>query len=204
MNLIIGLGNPGPEYALSRHNAGFMALTLLAEKKLSTTPSRFKSSQAIKGSLKGRPVVLAWPQTYMNLSGEAVLELASFYKIKGEDILIVHDEMDLAPGKIKLTLGGNPAGHNGLASISSLLKQNFCRLKIGIGRPPKDIFTQGHADYVLGSFLDLELPLVKESLEMAAEAAEMWLHQGLTHAQNHINRRQRTSKPQPQPQPPKD
>ena len=198
MNLIIGLGNPGPGYALSRHNAGFMALTRLAEKRISTPPSRFKSSQAIKGSLKGHPVVLAWPQTYMNLSGEAVLELASFYKIKGEDILVVHDEMDLPPGRIKLTLGGNPAGHNGLASINSLLKQDFCRLKIGIGRPPKEIFTQGHADYVLGSFLDLEWPLVEESLEMAAEAAEIWLHQGLTQAQNQINRRQREHKAKPQ------
>lgn len=191
MHLIIGLGNPGPQYAQNRHNAGFMALTQLAEKLSQASAGRFKSSLALKTSLGGCPVVLAWPQTYMNLSGEAVLELASFYKISKENILVLHDEMDLPPGRIKLVTGGGTAGHNGLNSIVTHLGQNFTRIKIGIGRPPKEIFTQpqGHADYVLNDFLELERPLLEESFKMAVEASETWVTGGLTKAQNKINRR---------------
>lgn len=197
MHLIVGLGNPGQQYVHTRHNAGFLALERLAEKYLPERPVNFKSSLVIKGRIEGRPVTLAWPQTYMNLSGEAVRELAGFYKISGENILVLHDEMDLAPGLLKMAYGGGTAGHNGLSSILAMLKEDFCRLKIGIGRPPKEIFTRGSADYVLGRFLDLEWPLVDKALDEAVEAAADWLADGLTKAQNKVNRRQKKKKERP-------
>lgn len=189
MRIIVGLGNPGQRYANTRHNAGFMALDRLARKLSFDPPAGFKSSLVSKGRFKGGQVVLAWPQTYMNLSGEAVRELAGFYKIKGEDILVLHDEMDLSPGLIKLNYGGGVAGHNGLSSILAQIRENFCRLKIGIGRPPKEIFVNGSADYVLGRFLDMEWELVDKALDAAADASITWLVEGLAKAQNQINRR---------------
>ena len=193
MYLIVGLGNPGQQYAFTRHNAGFLGLKRLAEKCGLDPPVRFKSSLVSKGRIEGRPVVLAWPQTYMNLSGEAVRELASFYKISGPEILVLHDEMDLAPGLLKLSYGGGTAGHNGLSSILAMLRGDFCRLKIGIGRPPKEIFTGGSADYVLGRFLEMEWILVDKALDAAAEAAVEWLTLGLSKAQNQVNRRQKSA-----------
>jgi len=191
VHLIVGLGNPGQKYADTRHNAGFMALDALARRCGFDPPVNFKHSLISKGRIEGRPVVLAWPQTFMNLSGEAVLELASFYKIPGEDILVLHDELDLEPGRLKMVYGGGTAGHKGLASILAMLRQDFCRLKIGIGRPPKEIFVNGNVDYVLGRFLDLEWPAVEASLTAAAEAAVDWLSQGLVKAQNQVNKRQK-------------
>ena len=191
MHLLVGLGNPGQQYANTRHNAGFLALERLAGRRGFDPPVHFKSSLISKGRLEGQPVVLAWPQTYMNLSGQAVRELASFYKIDGHSILVMHDEMDLEPGRLKLIFGGGTAGHNGLSSILANLRQDFCRLKIGIGRPPKEIFVNGSADYVLGRFLDIEWPAVNASLDEAAEAAAEWVREGLAKAQNLINRRKK-------------
>ncbi len=133
MRLIVGLGNPGPEYEATRHNAGFMALNRLAGRHGFGRPTHFSGkSYTAKGSIEGHRVVLAWPQTYMNLSGQAVQELASFYKIPGSDILVLHDEMDLPIGRLKMDLGGGAAGHNGLTSIMRLLPDEFCRLRIGM------------------------------------------------------------------------
>ncbi len=189
MHIVVGLGNPGQKYLHTRHNAGFMALDRLAARAGFGQPVRFESSLVAKGRIGGCPVVLAWPQTYMNLSGEAVGELAAFYKISGREILVLHDEMDLAPGRLKLNFGGGTAGHKGLSSILARLRQDFCRLKIGIGRPPREIFVDGNVDYVLGRFLDLEWPAVDRALDDAAEAAVDWVVEGLTKAQNRINRR---------------
>lgn len=198
----MGLGNPGQQYYHTRHNAGFLALERLAAKRGFDPPVHFKSSQISKGRLEGQPVVLAWPQTYMNLSGQAVQELASFYKIDGEDILVMHDEMDLEPGRLKLIYGGGTAGHKGLSSILATLRRDFCRLKIGIGRPPREIFVNGNVDYVLGRFLDIEWPAVDASLDEAAEAAAEWVREGLTKAQNFVNRRKKKTQadlPAPEP-----
>jgi PTH1 family peptidyl-tRNA hydrolase len=201
MHLIVGLGNPGREYEATRHNAGFMALERLAEKQGFDRPTHFKSSQVAKGAIGGNKVVLAWPQTYMNLSGQAVQELANFYKIPGSDILVLHDEMDLPPGRLKLDLGGGAAGHNGLASIMQHLPEEFCRLRIGIGRPPKEFFTSGSADYVLGRFLEMEWPEVDKALSEAAAAAASWLTQGFTKTQLKVNRRPKApKKPKPAPE----
>jgi PTH1 family peptidyl-tRNA hydrolase len=166
-----------------------MALDRLAESLGLGPPRRFKSSLAVSGRLEGRPLVLAWPQTYMNLSGEAVLDLLSFYKIDGRDLLVMHDEMDLPPGRLKMTFGGGTAGHKGLSSILAALRQDFGRLRIGIGRPPKEIFVHGQIDYVLGDFLEPEWPAVNASLAAAASAAKDWALNGLSQAQLKVNRR---------------
>ena len=189
MHIIIGLGNPGLEYRHTRHNAGFLALEHLAGRYGFDPPTHFKSSLVSKGRLECERVVLAWPQTYMNLSGQAALELASFYKVPSENILVMHDEMDLPPGRLKMSFGGGTAGHKGLISILALLKSDFSRLKIGIGRPPKEIFTAGNTDYVLGRFLEMEVPLLEEALELAAETAKIWVLEGLSKAQLRANRR---------------
>ncbi|MCL2029038.1 MAG: aminoacyl-tRNA hydrolase [Deltaproteobacteria bacterium] len=185
MLLIVGLGNPGPGYEHTRHNAGFLALGRLAAKAGFPPPARFRQSLAAKGTVAGTPAVLAWPQTFMNLSGRAVLEAASFYKIQGPDILVLHDEMDLSPGRLKLAFGGGAAGHRGLASILEYWGEDFCRLKIGIGRPA----AAEAADYVLDNFSSREWPLVEETLDRAAEAALAWAAHGLGLAQNLVNRR---------------
>jgi PTH1 family peptidyl-tRNA hydrolase len=187
--LIVGLGNPGREYERTRHNAGFLAAERLAVTFNLTSPVRFKSSQIVRGQVAGEKVVVAWPQTFMNLSGQAVRELAAFYKTPGRDILILHDEMDLAPGRLKMSFGGGLAGHKGLTSILALLREDFCRLKIGVGRPPAEFFSGGSADYVLGRFTDQEWTRVDEALTRAARAAAAWVELGLVMAQNQINRR---------------
>lgn len=194
MKLIVGLGNPGREYEATRHNAGFMALARLAEKEGFECPTHFKSSQVSKGAIGGHKVALAWPQTYMNLSGQAVQELSAFYKVPGVDILVLHDEMDLPPGRLKLDLGGGAAGHNGLTSIMQRLPDEFCRLRIGIGRPPKEFFVNGSADYVLGRFLEIEWPEVDKALDEAASAAASWLTVGFTKTQLRVNRRPKALK----------
>jgi PTH1 family peptidyl-tRNA hydrolase len=185
MLLIVGLGNPGPGYEYTRHNAGFLAAGRLAAKAGFSPPARFRASLAAKGLVGGAPVILAWPQTFMNLSGRAVLELASFYKIPGPDILILHDEMDLPPGRLKLSFGGGAAGHRGLESILEHMGPDFCRLKIGIGRPA----AEEAADYVLDRFSPREWPQMVEALDQAAEAALAWAGRGLALAQNQVNRR---------------
>lgn len=195
VHIIIGLGNPGLEYRHTRHNAGFLALDRLAGRYGFDPPTHFKNSLVSKGRLEdGERVVLAWPQTYMNLSGQAARELASFYKVPGENILVMHDEMDLPTGRLKMSFGGGTAGHKGLVSIMAMLREDFCRLKIGIGRPPKEIFTAGNVDYVLGRFLDMEQPLIDEALDMAAESAYIWVLEGLAKAQLKVNRRPKKTK----------
>jgi PTH1 family peptidyl-tRNA hydrolase len=187
MLLIVGLGNPGPRYEYTRHNAGFLAAGRLADKAGFAPPARFRESLIAHGLAAGVRTVLAWPQTFMNLSGQAVMEAAAFYKIQGQDILVLHDDMDLPPGRLKLSFGGGSAGHKGLDSIMHFLQTDFCRLKIGIGRP---VPAGGEgADYVLERFSSQEWPLMDEALDKAAEAALTWAGRGLTMAQNQINRR---------------
>ncbi|MDR2613242.1 MAG: aminoacyl-tRNA hydrolase [Deltaproteobacteria bacterium] len=198
--LILGLGNPGPAYAGTRHNVGFLALDLFAREGLASAgpPVNFKSSLVVSGSLDGARVILAWPQTYMNLSGHAARELVSFYKIAAlDDMLVIHDEMDLPPGRVKATRGGGSAGHNGMDSLREAVPVDFARLRIGIGRPPRD--PQGHSrgskDWVLSPFGGEEWPLVEESLRGAAELARVWLADGLSAAQRLGNRKPRKPRP---------
>lgn len=137
IKLFVGLGNPGPEYEATRHNAGFWWIDALArELKVSLVPERNWHGLAARTSVNGQTVWLLQPQTYMNLSGKSVAALARFYKIAPEEILVVHDELDILPGQAKLKLGGSHAGHNGLRDIHAQLgTDQYWRLRLGIGHP---------------------------------------------------------------------
>jgi PTH1 family peptidyl-tRNA hydrolase len=135
MFLIVGLGNPGPEHAAQRHNVGFMAVDVIHARHGFQPWRRRFQGQTAEGTLAGVKTLLLKPQTYMNLSGTSVGEAAKFYKIDPADILVIHDEVDLAPGKMRMKTGGGSAGHNGLKSISGHLGDNYRRLRIGIGHP---------------------------------------------------------------------
>ncbi len=188
MHLVVGLGNPGSSYEGTRHNIGFMALTALAQKHEFPEPTRFKKSLIAKKSLKGQPLLLAWPQTYMNLSGEAVAELLAFYKLEKSQLLVLHDELDLPLGRLKLAKDGGSAGHNGINSIVGCCGADFARLKMGITRPSKEAFPGSTADYVLGTFNEPEKETLAESILLAKKGVELWLKEGLTKAQNLVNK----------------
>ena len=137
IKLFVGLGNPGPEYEATRHNAGFWWIDALAgELKVSLAPEKSCHALVARTTLQGRPLWLMKPQTFMNLSGKSVAALARFFKIEPGEILVVHDELDLVPGQIKLKLGGSHAGHNGLRDIHAQLgSPDYWRLRLGIGHP---------------------------------------------------------------------
>ena len=186
IKLVVGLGNPGAEYASTRHNVGFMTI----EKILSGLPSgRFEESSTAEsrlfsGRFRGKNLFLQMPQTYMNLSGKAVAVFARRNAIKPEEILVISDDLDLPLGRMRLRAGGSDGGHNGLKSIiSELGSANFKRLRIGIGHQEAG----STADHVLGSFTADETPVLKEVLERAAEAANCVLSAGINHAMNKYN-----------------
>ncbi len=154
MRLVVGLGNPGSRYARNRHNVGFMAVDAIARKHGSPGfRSRFKGELA-EGPIGGERVLLLKPQTFMNLSGESVGEAARFFKILPSEIVVIHDEIDLLPGKLRVKLGGGSAGHNGLRSIDTLLGPDYWRVRIGVGHPGIKELVQ---PYVLQNFSGEEL-----------------------------------------------
>lgn len=184
--LVVGLGNPGPQYATTRHNVGFMVVDILADRMGEKFKVHKKSgAEVATGRLAGRSVVLAKPRVYMNESGRQVGPLAKFYSVALSDVIIVHDELDIDFGRIRLKGGGGVAGHNGLRSVSSALGGNdFQRVRVGIGRPP------GHksgAAFVLENFNNVERKEVPTILEQAADATELLVAQGLEPAQNTVH-----------------
>lgn len=168
MKLFVGLGNPGAQYARHRHNVGYVALDrIAAAHSLGAWRKRFQGETA-EGTLGGARVVLLKPTTYMNDSGRAVGEAARFLKIPLEDIYVFHDEIDLAPGKLKVKVGGGNAGHNGLRSITAHMGNDYSRVRIGVGHPGvKDAV----AHYVLHDFAKAEYAWLDPLLEAVAEAA---------------------------------
>jgi PTH1 family peptidyl-tRNA hydrolase len=180
--LIVGLGNPGLEYARNRHNLGFLVADVLAER----IGARFKRdrsrAQLAAGRLTGTPVVLAKPMTFMNASGRPVAALRAFYKVPGDRIVVIHDELDIPFGDIRLKLGGGDNGHNGLRSVTGALgSREYYRIRIGIGRPPGRM---DPADFVLRDFSAAERDAVPEILARSADAAEVLVEHGLAVAQN--------------------
>lgn len=167
MLLLVGLGNPGSEHRRQRHNVGFMAVDAIAERhNFQPFKKRFQGEIA-EGVLDGTKTLLLKPQTYMNLSGKSVGEAAHFYKLPPAQVVVVHDELDLAAGKIRMKTGGGHAGHNGLRSIDAALGPNYRRLRIGIGHPGKDMVL----GYVLQNFHADERVWLDPLLDaMAAEA----------------------------------
>ncbi|QBJ97610.1 aminoacyl-tRNA hydrolase [Rhodococcus sp. ABRD24] len=184
--LVVGLGNPGPQYEKTRHNIGFMVADVLAG-RLGGKFSAHKRSGAeiIQGRISGRQTILAKPRSYMNLSGGAVSGLARFFSVEPSNIVVVHDELDLDFGTIRFKLGGGEGGHNGLRSIStSLGTKDYLRTRIGIGRPPG---RQDPADYVLKPFSSVERKELDLVCEEAADAVELLLQIGLEAAQNRLH-----------------
>jgi PTH1 family peptidyl-tRNA hydrolase len=184
--LVVGLGNPGPNYATTRHNLGFVVADLLAGRIGSAFKVHKKSgAEIVTGRLGGRSVVLAKPRSYMNESGRQVAPLAKFYSVPPADIIVVHDELDLDFGRIRLKFGGGVAGHNGLRSVGSALGTNgFQRVRIGIGRPPG---RKDGAAFVLGHFTAAERREVPTICEQAADATELLVEVGLEPAQNTVH-----------------
>jgi PTH1 family peptidyl-tRNA hydrolase len=184
--LVVGLGNPGPNYAKTRHNIGFMVADILADRMSSNFKVHKRSgAEVATGHLGGRSVVLAKPRVFMNESGRQVGPLANFYSVPPGDVIIVHDELDIDFGRIRLKLGGGEGGHNGLRSVASVLgTKNFQRVRVGIGRPPG---RKDPAAYVLENFSAAERTEVPTICEQAADATEMLVQLGLEPAQNTVH-----------------
>lgn len=184
--LVVGLGNPGPNYARTRHNLGFVVADLLAQRMGSKFKVHKRSgAEIITGRLGGAAVVLAKPRTYMNESGRQVAPLAKFYSVPPSDIIVIHDELDLEFGRVRLKLGGGEGGHNGLRSVVAALgTKDFLRVRIGIGRPPG---RKDPAAFVLENFTTAERPEVGAICEQAADAAELLIELGLEPAQNRVH-----------------
>ena len=153
--LIVGLGNPGPEYVKTRHNVGFMALDALAGDD--ATWRSEKNALTTRVDVDGRRVILAKPQTYMNNSGVAVLALMTFYKVPLENLIVIHDDMDIAVGNFREKVGGGSAGHNGIKSIDANVGRDYRRIRIGINHPRDFDLKMDASDWVLGQFTDEEL-----------------------------------------------
>ena len=185
MKIVVGLGNPGARYKETRHNIGFLVVDELASRwRTEGWKRRFEAE--VTEHRAGGPVLLVKPQTFMNLSGEAVREAAKFYKVVSTDIIVIHDDLDLPVGRLRIRERGGAGGHEGIASmIGQLGTDEFVRIKFGISRPPAEWDT---ADYVLGRFGPEELPEIKKMIMTAADAVEAVLGEGVAPAMNRFNR----------------
>jgi PTH1 family peptidyl-tRNA hydrolase len=184
--LIVGLGNPGPRYATTRHNAGALALDVLADRlRERWSLPKGRRAEVVESRLVGERVVLAKPTSYMNESGGPVSGLMTYYKASVERLIVVHDELDIDFGKLRLKRGGGAGGHNGLRSLDqSLGSKDYLRVRIGVGRPPG---RQDPADYVLEPFGKSERDELGVVLEEAADACELLLTGTLEAAQNVVH-----------------
>lgn len=200
IKLFVGLGNPGPEYEATRHNAGFWWIDALAQNlKLTLVPERSYHGLVARGNVGGQTVWLLEPQTFMNLSGKSVAALARFFKIQPDEILVVHDELDLPPGQVKLKKGGGHAGHNGLRDIHAQLgSSDYWRLRIGIGHPGVKAEV---ANWVLKKPAPDQRKLIEDSLIHALQAVPAMLAGDMTKATLlvHTTEPPRPKKPKPAP-----
>ena len=185
MYLIVGLGNPDAEYDNTRHNMGFNAINGISEKyNIKLKKNKFQGLFEI-GEIEGQKVILVKPQTYMNLSGNCVKEIVDFYKIEKENIIIIYDDMDIEPGKIKIRKKGSSGGHNGIKSIIQMLgTDEFPRIRIGIGKPEHK---GDEINYVIGAIPDEEKKLLIQGVEKAEKALIEILKNGIDIAMNKFN-----------------
>ena len=195
IRLIAGLGNPGPEYAATRHNAGFWFVDELASRlRVALSPERGYSGLAARATIAGRPVWLLEPMTFMNLSGKSVAALARFFKIEPDEILVAHDELDLMPGQVKLKLGGSHAGHNGLKDIHAQLGSgDYWRLRIGIGHPG---VKSEVINYVLKKPSPEHRAEIEKSIEQALLGMDLLFEGDMERATMKINARPPRPKPE--------
>ena len=184
MFLIVGLGNPGAEYKETRHNVGFMVADALASfYQFSVFKSKFDGLIA-EGTIDGEKCLLLKPQTYMNLSGNSVVKAATFYKILPEQIIVIHDDMDLLPTQIKAKLGGGTGGHNGLKSIDAHIGQNYNRIRLGVGHP----HATGEAvvNHVLSRFSKADAEVVQHNVDLVVKNMPILLKKGVAAFSNQI------------------
>ncbi len=188
MYIIVGLGNPGKQYEHTRHNVGFDTIDVLADRYHIDVDSKKHKALYGKGVIEGQKVILAKPQTFMNLSGESVRELIDFYKIdETEELIVIYDDISLEPGQLRLRPKGSAGGHNGIKNIIAHLGgQEFKRIKVGVGEKPKGYDL---ADYVLGRFSKEERPEVEKSFERAADAVVKMMTEDMASAMNQYNKK---------------
>ena len=185
MRLVVGLGNPGPQYAWTRHNLGFMVAAALAELwRIPMTRSTLDATWG-QGRVGGETVVLAQPATFMNLSGRAVSRLLAYFKLTPAALVVVHDDLDVPFGRLKIVDRGGPGGHRGVLSIINALDtEEFLRVKLGIGRPPPEIPGE---NFVLSAFTREEEETVAGLVERGAQAVDCLIREGLKEAQNRFH-----------------
>ncbi|WP_070001081.1 aminoacyl-tRNA hydrolase [Cellulosilyticum sp. I15G10I2] len=185
MKLIVGLGNPGMEYAVTRHNIGFQAIDTLAEVyNISVQRNKFKALIG-EGTIKGERMILMKPQTYMNLSGEAIRQCMDWNKLTKDDIIVIYDDVSLEVAQLRIRKTGSAGGHNGIKSIINHLgSQDFARIKVGVGQKPPgwDL-----ANYVLGRFTEEEMKAMGPKLKDIVKAVEVMLESGIDQAMNQYN-----------------
>ena len=185
MKIVVGLGNPGNQYKDTRHNIGFLVVDELARRWNTPSWKRRYDAEVSEHRAIG-PVLLVKPQTFMNLSGNSVREAAKFYKTPSTDIVVIHDDLDLPAGRLRIRERGGSGGHRGIESmLSQLGADDFVRVRFGVGRPPEGWES---ADYVLGRFAPDEQALIKEAVDKAADAVEVILKEGTAPAMNRFNR----------------
>ena len=185
MYLIVGLGNPESEYAQTRHNMGFNAINEISKKyEIDVTRSKFNSLYG-SGIIENEKVILVKPQTYMNCSGEAIIEFINFYKLTLENLIVIYDDIDIEPGKIKIRKSGSPGSHNGMKSVVHCLSnENFKRIRIGIGKPKEET---NLIEYVIGAIDEEDKENLKLGVNKASEAISEILKNGIDMAMNKYN-----------------
>jgi peptidyl-tRNA hydrolase, PTH1 family len=191
MKLIVGLGNPGSDYVNNRHNVGYACISYFAKQHVITLSRKQGQARVGTGNIGDFQIVLARPQTYMNVSGEAVEYLVNRYGIDIKDLIVIHDDLDLPMGKLRIRLNGGSGGHNGVESIINCLgSPDFIRVRIGIGRPEVDSpYSRGEVvDYVLGNLTDEENHTLVKSFSRVNEALEVLILKGLEAGMNKYNR----------------
>lgn len=187
MVLVIGLGNPGAKYAGTRHNVGFEAVDLLADRHGFSAPRTLFKAETRRGFISGTDVLLLKPMTFMNLSGDAVGQALRYFKAEASEMIVIHDELDFEPGKVRVKKGGGHGGHNGLRSIIQHSSNEFARIRLGIGKPQN---AGRGADHVLSLFDKRSRLLIDEALVRSADAVEAIFKEGLSRAMNEFNRRE--------------
>ncbi len=185
MYIIVGLGNPTKEYDKTRHNVGFSVIDVLADRIGIDVSEKKHRALCGKGMLEGQKVILAKPQTFMNLSGESVRAMVDFYKVSPDEVIIVYDDISLEPGQLRIRTKGSAGGHNGIKNIIAHLgTQEFPRIMVGVGEKPKYMDL---ADYVLSRFSKGEQELMDDAFREAADAVAMMISEGMDAAMNHFN-----------------
>lgn len=184
MYLVVGLGNPENDYANTRHNMGFNVINKLAEKyEVNVNRNKFKALYGI-GTVNGEKIMFLKPQTFMNLSGESVVEVVNYYKISLDKVLLIYDDMDIEPGKIRIRKSGSPGSHNGIKSVTHCLNsQNFPRVRVGIGKPADNNFME----YVIGAIDEEDRSILQDGVDKATNAVCAILEHGIDFAMNKFN-----------------